>query len=110
MNYEDYFKKAEKALGYLAETEEEYARLKALVKYAPDRLKMYLATLMTDCEEKSATAKKTYAEAHPEYENTVNSFETVSMEFFEIDERRKRANMTIEMFRSVHSSLKKGNI
>jgi len=106
----DYLKKAEKALDYLAETEAEYARLKALVKYAPDRLKMYLAALMLESEEKSATAKKTTAEAHPEYEQTVDSFETISKEFFEIDEKRKRANMTIEMFRSVNSSLKKGNI
>ncbi len=54
----NYLNKAEKAIEYLAETETEYARLKALTKYAPDRIKAFLAILAQESTETSQAAKQ----------------------------------------------------
>jgi hypothetical protein len=106
----DYLKKAEKALEYLAETEEEYARLKALVKYAPERIKAFLAVLASESKESSQAGKQAAALASEDHDAQLNSFEEVSRAFFEIQEKRHRAELTIEMYRSVNSALKRGNI
>ena len=106
----DYLKKAELAIHYLAESEQEYARLYALDKYSKERMKMYLATLETESNAKTVAAKLTEALAHPEYEQTVNSFETITEQYKAIAEKRRRAETTIEMYRSVNSALKRGNI
>ena len=106
----NYLNKAEKAIEYLAESEQEYARLKALVKYAPERLKMYLSNLEMESDEPTQAGKKTAALAHSEYEQTVNSFETITQEYNEIAEKRRRAELMIEMYRSVNSALKRGNV
>lgn len=106
----DYLKRAEKAIEYLEASEADFARLKALTKYAPERLKAYLATLMLESTETSQAAKKTAAEGHIEYEQTIDSFETISREFFELQEKRHRAELAIEMYRSVNSAMKRGNV
>ena len=106
----NYLKKDEKAIEYIASSEAEYARLYALQKYAPERLKAYLATLEQESDESTQTGKKTAALAHPEYEQLIDSFETITNEFKEIAEKRRRAEVTIEMYRSVNSAMKRGNI
>ena len=106
----DYLKKAEKALEYLADTEELYATFYAQQKYAPERLKASLAHLEQQSDEPTQTAKKTAALADKEYKQLVDSYEVVTKEFKEIAEKRRRAEMTIEMYRSVNSAMKRGNI
>ena len=106
----NYLEKAEKAIEYMASSESEYARLKALVKYAPERLKAYLATLELESTETTQAGKKTAALAHQEYEQLVDSFETVTQEYNVISEKRRRAELMIEMYRSVNSAMKRGNV
>ena len=105
----NYLNKAEKAIEYLAESEQEYARLKAVVKYAPERIKMYLATLVLESDKKTVAERTSASMAHPEYEQTINSFELISNEFYEIQERRNRAELTIEFWRSLNAAQKLGN-
>jgi len=105
----NYLQKAEKALDYLQSSEEEYARLKALVKSKSDRLKIEHSTLMLECTESSVAAKSTNAYAHPDYTQSIDSFETVERELYEIQEKRHRAELTIEFWRSLNAAQKLGN-
>jgi hypothetical protein len=106
----DYLKKAEQAIHYIGESEAEYARLKGLIKLIPERMKIMKASLILECDEKSATAKQTWAEGHKDFEMTIDSCETVYADFYLIEAKRARAELTIEMYRSINSALKRGNI
>ena len=105
----NYLEKAEAALDYLELSENEFSRLKALVKYAPDRLKVLSSTLALESSEKSVTGKHTASLAHPDYEAAIDAYETVTKEFNLIQAKRNRAELTIEFWRSLNSAQKLGN-
>ena len=106
----DYFKEAEKALDYLRESEEEYARYRGLMKAISQREKIALARIMFDSPESSAAGRKAWAEASEEFEKVVDESQEIQTECELISAKRERANLTIEMFRSINSQMKKGNI
>ena len=106
----DYLKKAEKALEYLETSEQQYAELKAQVKYAPERLKSFLSVLELNSDETTQAGKKAQALAHEDYRVLIDSMETITKEYNVLAEKRRRAEMTIEMYRSVNSAMKRGNI
>ena len=106
----DYLKKAEQALSYLETSEQQYAELKAQVKYAPERLKSFLSTLELKSDASTATMKKAEAMAHEEYQQLIDAMETVTKEYNLIAEKRRRAELIIEMYRSVNSAMKRGNV
>lgn len=106
----DYLDKAEKALEYLKTSEDEYAKLKSLVKVYPDRSKQLQATLYFQSDEKTVEGRKQWTLAHTDMEEFTNSMQTIIEEYELISERRKRAETTIEMYRSVNSAMKRGNI
>lgn len=106
----DWYKEADKAVEYLRESEEEYARYRGLMKSISAREKIVLARLMMDSPEKSAAAKKIWAEAHEDFERAVDESQEIQQECDLISAKRERANQIIEIYRSVNSSLKRGNI
>ena len=106
----NYLEKAEKALEYLAESEEEYASLKAQHQALKERIKITKAQLMLESPESSAAKKEIDAEAHTDYLQATTDWEMCLQEFYLIEAKRKRAELTIEMYRSVNSALKRGNI
>lgn len=106
----DYLKKAEKALDYLAESEAEWAALKASHQANDKRRKIVRAGCLLIAEGKTVPEREAVAETHPDYKEAVDRWETSMEDFFLIDAKRTRANLTIEMFRSVNSSMKRGNI
>jgi len=106
----DWYKQAEAAVNYLTESEEEYARYRGLMKAISAREKIVLARLMQECEESSAAAKKIWAEAHPDYEKAVDESQEIQTECDLLTAKRDKANQVIEIYRSVNSSLKRGNI
>ena len=106
----DWYKEAEKAVDYLKESEEEYARYRGLMKSISAREKIVLARLMMDSPEKTAAAKKMWAESHEDFEKSIDESQEIQQECDLISARRERANQVIEIYRSVNSSLKRGNI
>ena len=106
----DWFQKAEKALNYLQESETEWSRYKALLKFQSERLKACVARLSNDAPESSEAAKKRWAEASEEYEELINECTEIAEEFYILDAKRMRAEQTIEIWRSVNSSMKRGGI
>ncbi len=106
----DYLKDAERAINYLAESEADYARYKALHQAEKERLKIVKAGLSMDSLEKSQTAKDKDAESHSDYQRAVEDWQQSMEEYYLIEAKRKRAELTVDMYRSVNSALKRGNI
>ena len=106
----DWYREAEKAVDYLRESEEEYARYRGLMKSISAREKIVLARLMRESPENTAAGKKMWAEAHEDFEAAVDESQEIQQECDLITARRERAYQVIEVYRSVNSSLKRGNI
>ena len=106
----DYFKKAELALTYLGESEEEYARYKALAKYQPERLKAALALIENRSIESTQAGKEREAKASDEYSDVLDESQEITEQCILLEAKRNRAELTIEMYRSVNSALKRGNM
>ncbi len=107
---DDYLKQAEKALTYLAESEDDYASLKASHQAEKERIRIIEAQQIMESSESSQTGKQTEARASQAYQDAVEDWR-IAIEAFElVNAKRKRAEILIEMFRSVNSALKRGNI
>ncbi len=106
----DYLKQAEKALEYLAESEEEWARYKGMLKFQSERLKACIARLSNESTQITEAARKRDAEARSEYQNEIDDSTEIAIDFYHLDAKRKRAELTIEMFRSTNAAQKRGNI
>ena len=106
----NYLQKAEAALNYLQESEAEYAQYKALLKFQSERHKACLARLMQDSVETTEAGRKRDAEAHKQYEELLDESTEIAEQAYLLESKRKRAEYTIELFRSVHSMQKRGNI
>ena len=107
MNYLD---KAEKALNYLQASEEEWAQYKALLKFQPERLKACLARLSNESLQTTEAGRKRDSEAHTAYSELLEEATEIAEQFYLLDAKRKRAEYSIELFRSVNSAQKRGNI
>ena len=106
----NYLEKAEAALLYLAESEAEYARFRALKDSEKERLKILHASLVLDSNESSQTAKDKDALSNKTYQAATEEWHTILENYYLIEAKRKRAELTIEMYRSVNAAMKKGNI
>ena len=110
MDIRQWYQRAEKAMDYLRESEEELARYKGLAKSVSSREKIALARLMLESPEKTVAAKKTWAEASPDFEKIVDESQEIMTEFALIEAKRERAEKTWETWRSLNSAMKQGNI
>lgn len=106
----DYFQRAEKAIQYLGESEEEFARYKALHQAMKEQMKIVKAGLIMDSAESSQGMKEKWAESHPDFQKITDEWAEAMEQFYLIEAKRTRAELTIEMYRSVNSALKRGNI
>jgi hypothetical protein len=106
----NYLEQAEKAMNYLAESEESFANLKAQHQALKERIKIEKASLIMESPESSQAGKVAWAEANIAYLNAVSDWESCMADFYLVEAKRKRAELSIEMFRSVNSAQKKGNI
>ena len=96
----------DKSIDYLQSTEEQHAHLKAQVKVFPDRLKSLVSDLELKSSEGTQAGKKADAMAHSQYKAMLDAYETIMREFNVLSEKRARAMLQIEMFRSVNSRIK----
>ena len=104
------FESADKALHYLAQTEEEWAQYKALLKFQPERHKALLARLSTESVQTTEASRKRDAEADTAFSELLDESTEIAERFYLLDAKRKRAEYTIEVWRSVNSAQKRGNI
>ena len=100
----------EQALHYLAESEEEWANLRASKDLESKRLEITLASGIIDSNSSSVAGKKVDALNSKDYKETVEEYQQLLESFYLIDARRRRAEITVEVWRSINSSRNKGNI
>lgn len=101
---------AEKALDYLKSTDKEAARLKSRYHLLDDRKKTIMAVIFGDVEGKSAADKEKKALADKRYRDHLMEVSNAHEEWLVIYNQRKSAELQIEMWRSVNSNQRKGNI
>ena len=98
-----------KALTYLAETDEPYAVAAAAVKAQEHVLKMAKALEYLEAEGPVAQ-RDAIALASDEYRGAVNNYENVVATKEIMANKRKRAELTIEVWRSLNAAHRRGNV
>lgn len=101
---------AEKALEYLKKTDEEAARAKAYASALDDMKKTVLAMVYNELKEGSQGEKLKLAEGSQDYQNHLEKLRKANEDYHIINNRRITAATQIEMWRSVNSNQRKGNI
>lgn len=101
---------AEKALEYLKSTDKEAARRKAYASALDDMKKSVLASVYNDIREGSAADKLKKSEGHSEYITHLDKLRKANEDHLMMQNQRITAATQIEMWRSVNSNQRKGNI
>lgn len=102
-------KQVEAALHYLGQTDEAHAQAKALVKaiehgFKTIKAEEYLNATGTNGErEQKAYASKAYKDLTERYQTAVVDFELM-------ENKRERAVLTVDLYRTLSANQRKGNI
>lgn len=102
-------KQVEKALTYLAETDESCAKAKARMKASEQLRKTAKATAFLKAEG-SQGVREQEAYASLDFTESINEIYNATVDFETLSNKRLRAQLTIEVWRSLNSARKKGNI
>ncbi len=100
---------AELAVKYLASTDESHARARAEYNALSELRK----TVRAFCfgELKGGVAERTMAaECHPDYVAHIEKIKQAEIAFHLLHNKRKRAELTVEMYRTWSANSRKGNI
>jgi len=99
----------DKLVSYLAATVESYSKLQAEISYGEDMLKSINVIYISKSElSVSKATEDFYASAN--YLNHINKFHAINLELFELRNKRKTAEMKIEVWRTLEASRRKGNV
>ena len=99
----------DKIVSYLAATVESYSKLQAEISYGEDMLKSIKGIYISKSElSVSKATEDFYASAN--YLNHIKKLHTINLELFELRNKRKTAEMKIEVWRTLEASRRKGNI
>lgn len=101
---------AEKALEFLKSTDKEAARAKARAEALDDAKKTVLALVYNEFGEGSAADRQKKAEGSEDYNRHISALESARVEWETLRNQRKTAELQIEMWRSVNSNQRKGNV
>jgi hypothetical protein len=106
ITYED----AEKALDFMKQTDKEAARLKAYAGALDDMKKTVLAMVYNDIKDGPQGDRLKQAEGHPDYVKHLEKLRIANEENYVMTNKRISSATQIEMWRSVNSNQRKGNI
>jgi predicted nucleotidyltransferase len=105
--------RAELALRYLACTDEKHARAKALLGALQEHRKAVKAAVYIEQINTSKVAQG-YAEqaayASKEYAEIIDKIEEAEINYMLLNNKRKRAELTIELFRTHSANQRRGNM
>jgi len=106
IDYDD----AEKALEFLKKTDKEAARLQAHADALEDNKKVVLAFVYNEMESGSAADRLKRAEGHKDFAEHLEKLRKAREENLTMKNQRITAATQIDMWRSVNSNQRKGNI
>jgi len=98
-----------KALKYLAETDKEYALAITRVKAMEYKIKTIKAVAYLEAKG-TGLDKKAISESSVEYIQFTKDYESTVYDKELVSARRKRAELTIEVWRSLNANRRQGNI
>ena len=101
---------AEKALEYLKHTDTEAAKARSLMNYVDDTKKTILAAAFVDITVGSAADRLKQAESSKPYQEHLVKLQKATYDYELLRNKRKSAELQIEMWRSINSNMRKGNI
>tara|TARA_B100000214_G_scaffold273388_1_gene203575 strand:+ start:13 stop:339 length:327 start_codon:yes stop_codon:yes gene_type:complete len=101
----------EKALAYLAQTDEQSAEASANVKYLDRLLKRRKALFITgENNLKSISAKEQAYYASDDYQKAVQEIYDAEVKASTLENKRDKEGMVIDLFRTLEASRRKHNI
>ena len=108
MDINELEKQADKALNYLADTDYQHAELKAKQSLLAELRKATIAAGFESISEGAAETKRQAAHNTPEYREHLQTIYENELAYFEIDNKRKRAVATIDLFRTMSANQRRG--
>lgn len=100
----------EKALNYLRDTAENYAKWKARMKYLESHRKSVRSAEVLNATGKTISENAHRGEASEAYKGVLIEYEEAVYEYTLLDARRHAAEAKIEAWRTISASMRRGNI
>ena len=96
-------------INYLAETDDTFALLVAEVDYQRDMIKHFKGAYVTQSDVAVSKATESYYGSES-YVNSIKSINVRNLELLKLKNKRRTAEMKIEIWRTLGASRRKGNI
>jgi hypothetical protein len=103
-------KRLEEALTYLADSDEEHAKLAAGVDYIKDLAKHYKGKYIMNSEEKSVALKEQSYYASDEYKKHLDDKKDLINDLTLLENKRSKESLVIDVWRTLEASRRKNNI
>lgn len=103
-------KRLEEALKYLAESDNEHAKLSAGVEYIKDLAKHYKGKYIMNSEEKSVALKEQAYYASDEYKKHIDDKKDLINDLTLLENKRSKESLVIDVWRTLEASRRKNNI
>jgi len=101
-------KDVEAAVKYLGKTDESYASAKARMIAGKERLKTVLAVGFLDATGSNVKERESEALCSKDYRIELDGYEEAILDFETMKNKRLRAELTVEIWRSLNSARTKG--
>jgi hypothetical protein len=96
-------------INYLAETDTTFAKLIAEVEYQRDMIKHFKGAYVTQSDVAVSKATESYY-ASESYVSSIKKINDFNNELLQLKNKRKTAEMKIEIWRTLEASRRKGNV
>jgi len=101
--------KTQNAVNYLAETDETHAKARANY-HALAELRKTVRAMCFQESKGGVKEREMAAECHDDYVEHIRKIETAEIEFHVLHNKRKSAEMVVELYRTYSANVRKGNI
>jgi len=101
--------KIDENIQYLASTDEAFAKTQAEVSYGDDMLKHIKGAFVSDSQESVSKATENFY-ASATYKNHINKMHNLNVELLSMKNKRRTAEMNIEVWRTLEASRRKNNV
>ena len=101
--------KVQQAVNYLAETDETHAKARAEY-HALEELRKTVRAFCFGEAKGGVKEREMAAECHPDYIAHIEKIKQAEIEFHILHNKRKSAEMVVELYRTYSANVRKGNI
>lgn len=102
-------KNIDENIQYLASTDEAFAKTQAEVSYGDDMLKHIKGAFVSASDESVSKATELFY-ASAVYKNHINKMHKLNIQLLNMKNKRRTAEMNIDIWRTLEASRRKGNV